>query len=76
MTMSEWNDALDAAAKLVGKTGFTWVRRHIDLKTMTAKIEVFPGRAKVKGDWDECTHCDGEDMAAAAILSLKRKERH
>lgn len=72
--MSEWNDALDAAAALLAK-GYTWVRRPLDPSTMTHKIEVYPGNPTIKGDYVEATHvAPGSDgMDAAAVLSLRRK---
>lgn len=70
--ISEWNKALEAAAKLVGTDGFTFVRRYMDHATMSAKVEVMRGNHKVKGEYDEATHVAPDDMVAAAILSLRR----
>lgn len=70
----QWNAALDAAALLVAR-GFTYVRRPLDAKTMTNKVEIKSGDAKIRGDWDDACHVspDEEGRTVAAILSLKRK---
>jgi hypothetical protein len=72
-----WNAALDAAAILLGRDGYTYIRRPLDAKTMTCPIEIKRGDARVRGDYTDATHCtpdpEGKDMAA--ILSLKRKEK-
>lgn len=72
--MSEWNAALDKAALLVA-AGFTYVKRPLDPKTMTQKVEIHPGDGKINGKWSECCHVspDEEGRTVAAILSLKRK---
>lgn len=68
-----WNAALDAAALLVAN-GFTFVRRPMDAKTMTNKVEIKPGDANVRGKWIDCCHVSPDDdgRTVAAILSLKR----
>ena len=58
--VSEWNDALDAAARLFAK-GYKVVRRPLDEKTMTYRIDVYPGDPKVKGDYIEACHCGPND---------------
>lgn len=70
-----WNAALEAAAILLGRDGYTWVRRPLDPKTMTYPVEIKRGDAKVRGEWSECCHCtpDDEGKDAAAILSLRKK---
>lgn len=69
-----WNDALNAAAVFLSRD-YIFVRRPLDPKTMMQPIEIYPGDAKIKGDYIEACHCnpddDGKDVAA--ILSLKRK---
>jgi len=74
--VKSWNAALDAAAILLGRDGYTYIRRPLDTKTMTHPIEIKRGHANVTGDYIDATHCtpddEGKDMAA--ILSLKRKD--
>lgn len=72
--MREWNEAIEAAARLIGETGYTYVRRPLDLVTMTQRVEIFPGRTEISGEYDEATGCSPDPMAAAAILSLRRNE--
>lgn len=70
MSNRDWNEALEAAAKLLGD-GFTFVRRPIG-NDMSQKVEVYPGEADVQGAVDEATHVAGNDYGAAAVLSLRK----
>lgn len=69
--MSEWNKALEAAAKLVGKDGYTFIRRKL-ADDMTCAVEIRKGDPTIRGDYDEAVHVPPDDMAKAAILSLRR----